>query len=75
MHSPPELPMVRNAELVLAWAREVGYAAWYLSEARRIESPDPIKHRGRCHLLLQPTTWPYPAWLAGIAQSATPQGM
>lgn len=70
MHSPPELPMAANAELVLEWARTTGYAAWYLSEATRLTSPDPIKHRGRCHLLLQPASWPYPEWLVGIKQSA-----
>lgn len=69
MHSPPELPMSRNAALVLEWARSVSYATWYLSAATRIESPDVIQHRGRCHLLLQPAAWPYPEWLVGIKQS------
>lgn len=69
MHSPPELPMRRNAELVLEWARSVGYATWYMAEAMKIESPDPIHHRGRCHLLLQPAGWDYPSWLASIKQS------
>lgn len=70
MHSPPELPMARNAALVLDWAQAAGYAVWYLSAAERIETPQPIEHRGRCHLLLQPADWPYPDWLAGIKQSA-----
>ena len=70
MHSPPELPMARNAELVLAWANAARYAVWYLSGAQRIEDAGPIQHRGRCHLLLQPDEWPYPAWLVGIKQSA-----
>ncbi|HLL21681.1 MAG TPA: FkbM family methyltransferase [Kofleriaceae bacterium] len=70
MHSMAELTMAKNATQVLAWAESVGYAAWYLSAAARLETPDTIKHRGRCHLLLQPTDWSYPAWLAGIPQSA-----
>lgn len=70
MHSPPELPMETNAALVLAWAKELDYAVWYLSAGGRIDSPQPIKHRGRCHLLLQPAEWPYPDWLVGISQSA-----
>lgn len=70
MHSPPELPMERNAQLVLDWSQDVGYAAWYLSGETRLETPDAIKHRGRCHLLLQPDDWPYPTWLSGIKQSA-----
>lgn len=71
MHSPPELTMARNAELVLDWARSVDYSAWYLSKAVRLESADAVATRGRCHLLLQPSAWPYPEWLVGIAQSAT----
>lgn len=74
MHSPPELPMTENAALVLAWAKSHDYAAWYLSEGVRIETPDPIAHRGRCHLLVQPSSWPYPEWLRGIKQSANIQG-
>ena len=70
MHSMPELTMEDNANRVLAWARSVGYAAWYLSAATRLESSDTMKHRGRCHFLLQPEAWPYPEWLVGIAQSA-----
>lgn len=69
MHSPPELSMAKNAEQVLSWAAEVGYSAWYLSEGVKIESPQPIAHRGRCHLLLQPAAWPFPDWLRGIKQS------
>lgn len=69
MHSPPELPMEKNAEQVLSWAAELGYAAWYLSEAVKLETPSTIAHRGRCHLLLQPESWPYPDWLRGIKQS------
>ena len=70
MHSPPELPMVRNAEIVLDWARSVDYSAWYLSGGVKIDTPTPIAHRGRCHLLLQPSSWRFPQWLVGIKQSA-----
>jgi FkbM family methyltransferase len=70
MHSPKELPMVQNTELVLDWARSVGYSAWYLSGAVKLETPEPVSHRGRCHLLFQPSEWEYPEWLRGIAQSA-----
>lgn len=69
MHSPPELPMAANAEKVLAWTKDVGYSAWYLSEGTKLDSPQPIAHRGRCHLLLQPASWMYPEWLRGIKQS------
>jgi len=75
MHSLPELPMRENARRVLAWAEAAGYAVWYLREATRITTPDPIQHRGRCHLLLQPADWDYPPWLVGIKQSTPlPEG-
>jgi FkbM family methyltransferase len=70
MHSPPELPMRANAEAVLAWCRELSFSAWYLTDGSLLTTPEPIAHRGRCHLLLQPSAWPFPEWLAGIEQSA-----
>ena len=70
MHSMAELTMLANARQVLEWAHAAGYAAWYMSEASRLEAPETIQHRGRCHLVLQPREWPYPEWLARIPQSA-----
>jgi FkbM family methyltransferase len=70
MHSMTELTMARNATQVLAWSREAGYAAWYMSAGTLLEQAETIQHRGRCHLLLQPSDWPYPEWLAAIPQSA-----
>ncbi len=70
MHSMAELTMAHNASLVLDWVKSVGFQAWYLASATRVDSPEPIQHRGRCHLLLQPSDWPYPEWLATIPQSA-----
>jgi FkbM family methyltransferase len=70
MHSNPELPMRENADRVLKWSSEVGYSAWYLAGGVALNTPDQIKDRGRCHLLLQPADWPYPSWLKGIPQSA-----
>lgn len=75
MHSAPELPMHENGRDVLAWAESVGYAVWYLAEATRISSPDPIAHRGRCHLLIQPRASEYPPWLVGIKQSTRMPGV
>jgi FkbM family methyltransferase len=70
MHSPRELPMKDNADLVLAWATSTGYRVWYLRDGSVLETSAKIEHRGRCHVLLQPVEWEYPAWLAGIEQSA-----
>lgn len=74
MHSAPELSMHENARDMLAWAESVGYAAWYLAEATRITTPEPIAHRGRCHVLLQPCESEYPSWLVGIKQSTPVPG-
>ena len=70
MHSMQELTMAHNATQVLQWTRAAGYAAWYMSASARLEAPETIAHRGRCHLLLQPADWPYPEWLTKIPQSA-----
>lgn len=70
MHSNPDVPMAMNATNVLAWCRSVSYRAWYLKEGICCEESAQIQHRGRCHLLLQPSSWQYPEWLKGIKQSA-----
>jgi FkbM family methyltransferase len=70
MHSNPELPMLENAAQALEWCGQVGYAAWYLAAGAPLRSAEDVSRRGRCHLLLQPSDWPYPAWLVGIPQSA-----
>lgn len=68
MHSNPDLPMQVNAESVLSWCQENDYRAWYLAEHVLLESSQQIAHRGRCHLLLQPSEWIYPEWLQSIQQ-------
>lgn len=68
MHSPPDLPMVDNGELVLGWCREQDYDAYYLARHQLVTDVGPFAARGRCHLLLQPRGTPYPEGLAAIAQ-------
>lgn len=75
MHSPPELPMAKNAEGVLAWCAARGYAAWYLAQSTKLTDAQTIQHRGRCHLLLQPAALPFPSFLEGIKQSAPLEGI
>lgn len=70
MHSGGELTMEKNAADVLSWCGEQGYDAWYLATGERLTSPDPIAHRGRCHLLLQRSGEPFPDVLRGIPQGA-----
>ena len=71
MHSPPELPMEANARAVLDWCDRSGYHAWYLAEHELLADPARIAHRGRCHLLLQPSSRPYPMGLSKIPQGAS----
>lgn len=68
MHSNKNLTMLKNATNILNWCGEVGYAAWYLTEGKKMETADLISHRGRCHLLLQPEGMDYPEFLKGIKQ-------
>lgn len=70
MHSPKELPMGKNAAMVLEWCKDSGYSAWYLKEKKIMNNPEMISKRGKCHLLLQPIGWPYPNFLIDIKQGA-----
>lgn len=70
MHSNKDLPMVKNAEYILEWCRQTGYSAWYMMNGQRLDKPDTIAHRGRCHLLLLPRHLDYPAYLKDVGQNA-----
>jgi FkbM family methyltransferase len=70
LHSNAELSMQANAQRILDWCGAVGYSAWYLKEHVALSDAGQVAQRGRCHVLLQPSGWPYPDWLRGIAQSA-----
>lgn len=72
MHSNPELPMELNVKNLLAWCSEVDYKAWYLKAHQELRDFGQVADRGRFHVLVQPSRWPYPEWLAGIAQGSTP---
>ena len=70
MHSSSELPMSDNARQILNWCQEMNYQAWYLKDKTRLETPEPIRARGRCHLLLLPCEKELPRTLAGLEQGA-----
>jgi FkbM family methyltransferase len=69
MHSNKDLTMRDNATQVIQWCRENAYTPYYLKDHAILESPEKIAHRGRCHLMLQPSTWAYPDWLRSVNQS------
>lgn len=68
MHSNEQLSMEENTSLILSWCNEYEYRAYYLKEHVMLTSPVPIKHRGRCHILLLPKDRPYPDALKLIKQ-------
>jgi FkbM family methyltransferase len=70
MHSNSEMSMMDNANQVLNWCNEVNYKAWYLRDEKELVTPGLISDRGRCHLLLQPSHWPYPIFLTGIKEGS-----
>lgn len=68
LHSNSELSMEENCRKILNWAASNGYAVWYLSNGTEITSPDAVKHRGRCHVLLLRKGIEYPEGLRNIKQ-------
>lgn len=68
MHAPPEMPMLKNAGLVLDWCTANSYQAYYMKEHTMLASPEQVAHRGRCHLLLLPSAMPYPEYLKAIGE-------
>jgi FkbM family methyltransferase len=70
VHSNSELSMEDNCRRILNWAATNGYAVWYLTDGTQITTPDHIKHRGRCHVLLLKEGIGYPEDLRSINQGA-----
>jgi len=68
MHALKEVPMIENAQMILNWCQNQKYEAWYMKEAIKMENPELIVGRGRCHLLLVPKGKPYPYYLKNIKQ-------
>ena len=68
MHAPPEMPMLKNAGLVLDWCKDNNYRAYYMKEHTRLEKAEQVAHRGRCHFLLLPGDMEYPEYLKMISE-------
>lgn len=68
MHGPEEMPMIKNAGLVLDWCTINSYTAWYMKEHTQLMNAEQISHRGRCHLLLLPQGIAYPDYLKEIEE-------
>lgn len=68
MHKLEHLGISQNTQFMLDWCLEMNYNAWYLKDAKVLESVDPVKHRGKFHLLLMPKGIDYPNYLKDIQQ-------
>jgi FkbM family methyltransferase len=66
MHHSVTTPMRENADKVLLWCKAMDFKAWYLKDKTELLTPQSIAHRGRCHLLLQPSNWPFPEYLLKV---------
>jgi len=62
------LTMEDAGSRIIEWSARSGYEPWYLKHHARLESPEPLKDRGRCHVLLLPSGTPYPESLRSIPQ-------
>lgn len=70
MHSPAELPMIKNTQLVLDWCKENNYKSFYLKNHQELINAEEIAHRGKCHLLLLPINQSYPEYLKTIKEGS-----
>lgn len=70
MHSPPELPMVKNAGLIMQWCKDNLYKVYYLKNATELIDTQEIANRGKCHLLLLPEEQPFPKYLKNIKEGS-----
>lgn len=71
MHSGGDLTMERNMSDVLGWCSDNDYRAWYLATGEELADASTVAHRGRCHVLLQPSGDPFPDVLVGVPQGAS----
>lgn len=70
MHGPAEMPMLKNAQLVLDWCSQNNYMAYYMKDHIHLMASEDIAHRGRCHLLLLPAAMHYPDYLESIEEGS-----
>jgi FkbM family methyltransferase len=66
MHATEEIPMAKNADLILEWCKKVSYSCYYLKNHALLSSSSEVAKRGKCHFLLIPSSMPYPEVLKGI---------
>jgi FkbM family methyltransferase len=70
MHNVEGLGMENATQLMIDWAKEMDYSVWYLKTKTVLTTPELVKNRGKCHLLLMPNDKAFPDYLNAIPQSA-----
>lgn len=70
MHNVQDLGMERATDMMIEWSRTNDYRVWYLKTGEELLSGEPVKSRGKCHILLLPKEKSYFSYLKGIKQNA-----
>jgi FkbM family methyltransferase len=68
MHVTDECSMEQNMNNILGWGNEHGFVAYFLVDSSQITSGSQLSHRGRCHILVQPSDWEFPQYLIGVKE-------
>ena len=70
MHNVRDIGMEKATDIIIDWSRNNGYKVWYLKTGEELVSSEPVKLRGKCHLLILPKEKPYFSYLKAIKQNA-----
>ena len=70
MHKVEGLGMEAAGDYMVEWCNSQNYTAWYLKTGEALSSGKPIAHRGKCHLLLLPSSKTYPDYLIDVKQNS-----
>lgn len=70
MHNVQDLGMERATDMMIEWSRTNDYRVGYLKTGEELLSGEPVKSRGKCHILLLPKEKSYFSYLKGIKQNA-----
>lgn len=70
MHNVEGVGMEKAVQFMIDWAEEMNYRVWYLKTKIALTSPEVVKNRGKCHLLLLPKEKNFPEYLKNVQQNA-----
>lgn len=70
MHNVENLTIEQATNWIIDWCKGHQYKTWYLKTGEELMSGEPLKNRGKCHLLLLPEDQPYFSYLKNVQQNA-----